>query len=257
MIKLKKIIHKFLSIFNLKITKINYGSKDFPIVEASKDEIELLKISGLKSMTSLQRRWALINAIKYVRNNNIQGDFVECGVWKGGNLIIYKNLNEKYQLGKKIYGYDTFKGMSEPTKYDDNFLDVNAKEEWLKNKSKDDINLSFNCYSSLDDVKENLKMYSQNKNLDDVKLIMGKVEETLSINSNLPNEISILRLDTDWYESTKIELDILYPKLVNGGVLIIDDYGHWKGARKAVDEYFFGKKVIKNFIDYSCRMIIN
>ena len=219
MIKLKKIIHKFLSIFNLKITKINYGSKDFPIVEASKDEIELLKISGLKSMTSLQRRWALINAIKYVRNNNIQGDFVECGVWKGGNLIIYKNLNEKYQLGKKIYGYDTFKGMS-------------------------------------DDVKENLKMYSQNKNLDDVKLIMGKVEETLSINSNLPNEISILRLDTDWYESTKIELDILYPKLVNGGVLIIDDYGHWKGARKAVDEYFFGKKVIKNFIDYSCRMII-
>ena len=146
--------------------------------------------------------------------------------------------------------------MSEPTKYDDNFLDVNAKEEWLKNKSKDDINLSFNCYSSLDDVKENLKMYSQNKNLDDVKLIMGKVEETLSINSNLPNEITILRLDTDWYESTKIELDILYPKLVNGGVLIIDDYGHWKGARKAVDEYFFGKKVIKNFIDYSCRMII-
>ena len=85
---------------------------------------------------------------------------------------------------------------------------------------------------------------------------MGKVEETLSINNNLPNEISILRLDTDWYESTKMELDILYPKLVKGGILIIDDYGHWKGARKAVDEYFLGKKVVKNFIDYSCRMII-
>ena len=117
---IKKIIKKFLAIFNLKITKINYGKIDFPIVEASDEEKHLLEISGRYSMTNLFKRWSLINAIKHVKNENIDGDLVECGVWKGGNLIIYDHLNEKYQMKKKIYAFDTFSGMSEPTNHDKN-----------------------------------------------------------------------------------------------------------------------------------------
>jgi hypothetical protein len=73
---------------------------------------------------------------------------------------------------------------------------------------------------------------------------------------NLPEQISILRLDTDWYTSTKIELEVLYKKLVKGGILIIDDYGHWQGARKAVDEYFKNKNIWLHYVDYTCRYII-
>ncbi|WP_415320606.1 TylF/MycF/NovP-related O-methyltransferase [Candidatus Pelagibacter sp. Uisw_092] len=255
--QLKKIIHKFFSLFNLKITKKNYGLNDFPIVEATKDEIELLNTSSKYSMTSLPRRWALINAIKQVKNQNIEGDFVECGVWKGGNLIIYNNLNKKYQLQKNIFGYDTFSGMSEPTIHDNNFLNINAKKEWeSNNNNSSNVNNSFNCYSSLEEVKKNILHATKNSSLENTKLILGKVEETLDINENLPQKISILRLDTDWYESTKKELEILYPKLVKGGILIIDDYGQWKGSKKAVDEYFKNENVIKHFIDFSCRMII-
>lgn len=252
--QLKKIIHKFFGLFNLKITKKNYGLNNFPIVEATKDEIELLNTSSKYSMTSLPRRWALINAIKHVKNQNIEGDFVECGVWKGGNLIIYNNLNEKHQLKKNIFGYDTFSGMSEPTIHDNNFLNINAKKEWENdNNNNTNVNNSFNCYSSLEEVKNNIR--DNSSSLDNIILIMGKVEDTLTIKNNLPEKISILRLDTDWYESTKIELELLYPKLVKGGVLIIDDYGQWKGSRKAVDEYFQDNHVVKHFIDFSCRMI--
>ena len=252
----KKLVHKFFALLNLKITKLNYGHKEFPIVEANQDEIKLLETSAKYSMTSLARRWALINAIKHVKNQNIEGDFVECGVWKGGNLIIYSSLNKKYNLQKEIFGYDTFSGMSEPTIHDNNFLNINAKDEWEKNKKSDNINLSFNCYSSLEEVKMNIKLSSGNKSLDNINLIEGKVEDTLKISKNLPEKISILRLDTDWYESTKIELEVLFPKLSKGGILIIDDYGQWKGSRKAVDEFFLNQNVVMNYIDFSCRMII-
>ena len=93
--------------------------------------------------------------------------------------------------------------------------------------------------------------------LKNLNFIEGKVEDTLKLPKNLPDKISILRLDTDWYESTKAELEILYPKLSKNGILLIDDYGHWKGARKAVDEFFNDKNVTKHYIDFSCRMIIN
>ena len=70
-----------------------------------------------------------------------------------------------------------------------------------------------------------------------MKFIKGKVENSLLESSNLHEKISLLRLDTDWYESTLIELEILYPKLAKGGILILDDYGDWLGSKKAVDEY--------------------
>jgi O-methyltransferase len=84
--------------------------------------------------------------------------------------------------------------------------------------------------------------------------IQGDVMETLP--KDAPSEIAVLRLDTDWYESTRHELIHLYPRLVVGGVLIIDDYGHLLGARKATDEYLDGHRILLDRIDYSARIAI-
>jgi hypothetical protein len=85
-------------------------------------------------------------------------------------------------------------------------------------------------------------------------LIAGKVEETLP--EHAPESIALLRLDTDWYESTRHELEHLFPRVVAGGVLLLDDYGHWKGSRKAVDEYFAaqGITMLLNRVDYTGRL---
>ena len=89
-----------------------------------------------------------------------------------------------------------------------------------------------------------------------IKFVKGKVEETLSIYK--PEKIALLRLDTDWYESTKTELEELYDNVVSKGVIIIDDYGHWEGCRKAVDEFIKKRNlcVLLNRIDYTGRLIV-
>ena len=107
---------------------------------------------------------------------------------------------------------------------------------------------------SLEEVKNFTKKLFLD--IEDFYFIKGRVENTLIDKKNLPRSISILRLDTDLYESTKIELEILYPLLIEKGILIIDDYGDFVGCRKAVDEYFFDKNVLMIGIDKSCRVII-
>jgi hypothetical protein len=90
-----------------------------------------------------------------------------------------------------------------------------------------------------------------------IMLIAGAVEETLKLAKHLPTSIAALRLDTDWHSSTAIALEVLYPRLIHGGVLIVDDYGHWLGAKKAVDDYFKRKGRIKfSSIDYTAIIAI-
>ena len=243
--------------------KINYDlikkkpydvSKNFP--EISEFEKELFDICSNYSMTSFDGMFSLMKSLDFIIQNNVDGDFVECGVWKGGNLIMFQKYIEKYTLNKKIYAYDTFEGMSEPAEIDKTFEGESAslqldKLEKKKVDRKKNI-LVADC--SLEEVKNNLKKYTTRTNLTYIK---GKVEDTLINKKNLPNKISILRLDTDWYSSTKKELEILYPLLEKNGILYIDDYGYWQGARKAVDEFFEDKKVTMFKIDFTARMIIN
>jgi hypothetical protein len=179
------------------------------------------------TMTSVERITELYNSLEYIRMNNIKGDFVECGVWKGGNIIgILEYLSYHNITNVNVWLYDTFNGMTTP---DDRDVDIN-------NKKASDIFEDVKCFSSLNEVKNNLS--NTKFNMNNVKFIVGDVCETLKDNNNLPNEICLLRLDTDWYESTKKEIEVLYPILVSKGVLIIDDYGHWKGSKLAIDEYF-------------------
>tara|TARA_B100000925_G_C21961930_1_gene453783 strand:- start:291 stop:998 length:708 start_codon:yes stop_codon:yes gene_type:complete len=234
-------MNNFLKIFKQK--------KNDVIEEMTSEENKLIDKCIKYSMTTRLRMWSLINSINYVSNKNIKGDFVECGIWKGGNIMIFNILNKKKKLNKKIYGYDTFEGMPLPSQFDYKYdgrsaLDLfkkrtNSKDGWAK--------------STFDEVKNNLL---RECSMDNTHLVKGLVENTLLVKKNLPKKISILRLDTDFYESTKIELEILFPLLEKNGVLIIDDYGHYKGARKAVDEYF-KKKPFLIYVDHSCRVFIN
>jgi O-methyltransferase len=247
MVNFKKIIKIFFKIFGLK-KKIIFSLEKL-IPEISETEKNIIEACGKYSMTSKLRMYVLSQAIKYVKNENIEGDFVECGIWKGGNIILFNKFNLLYDLKKKIYGFDTFEGMSEPNELDKH-NNIAAKE---LAKSYGIKKMSDWCYSSYNEVVKNI---SENTIIDNIFLIKGNVEQTLLEEKNLPEKISILRLDTDWYASTKIELEMLYKRLVKGGILIIDDYGHWQGARKAVDEYFKNKNIWLHYVDYTCRYII-
>jgi hypothetical protein len=230
----------------------------FPI-ELDEKEIEIIdyiKRNGL-AMASRERLFATILSCKYVIDNNIEGDFVECGVYKGGNSIIAAAMFKLNNSNKKVYLYDTFEGMTESTNMDVEIWDsVTAKERY--NLIKNDTKLNSSpipnkwAYCPIDDVKANFQKYEVLT--DNVVFVKGDVVETLE--KTTPNKISILRLDTDFYESTKKEMEVLYDKLVIGGVLIIDDYGHWAGCKKAIDDFFVkrGARPFLHYIDYTARI---
>jgi len=210
-------------------------------------------ISHVKSytMTSPERVVSLINAIKYIYSNRIEGDIVECGVWRGGSMmVVAKTLLNLKLLDKSLFLYDTYEGMSEPSDKDVSFDGFTAKSLLDEREKKEDDYIW--CYSTLEEVKNNLFStgYDQNK----INFIVGKVEDTIP--DSMPKKIALLRLDTDWYESTYHELEHLFPLLQNGGVIIIDDYGHWQGARRATDDYIKNNniKILLNRIDYTGRI---
>ena len=220
-------------------------------VEANTFERDLINSCLRLSMTGPIRMWSVLQSLKHIKQNFVEGSFVECGIWRGGNLALMSKYSVYLELKQSIIGFDTFEGMPQADEIDKDFLD-NSANEIMRNSIKDERIPNIHCYASLEQVKNNLN----NLGVKNVRLIKGKVEDTLQVSENIPDRISLLRLDTDWYESTKIELEVLYPRLQSGGVLIIDDYGHYQGARKAVDEYFKGKKIWMHYIDYTCRLII-
>lgn len=247
---IKSILNKILSKFGHEIVHSEYLfqlKKNTIIEEINSEQKELLNNALKYSGVGIIPTWMLINSIKYINDKKIEGDFVEAGVWRGGSLIILKKLIEKYKLNKKIYGYDTFEGMPEPSEVDVKWNNISAAHK-AKIK-KDDW-----CKCSIEDVKKNILTVLND--LKDINLIKGLVEETLLVESNLPKKISLLRLDTNFYKSTKVELEILFPRLSKGAILIIDDYGNWKGAKKAVDE-FFGDRAFLIYLDHGVRMYIN
>ncbi|XDD51544.1 TylF/MycF/NovP-related O-methyltransferase [Leptospira sp. WS92.C1] len=184
--------------------------------------------------------------------NKIEGDIVECGVWRGGSMMATAYRLMHLKASRMLYLFDTFDGMSPASSEDVSIIGENAKSYLdLKKKTEDD---TMWAYAPIERVKENL--YGTQYPKDKIHFIKGKVENTLP--HKKLKKIAILRLDTDWYNSTLHELETLFPLLVKGGVLIIDDYGHWQGARKAVDEYIKRKKVkiFLNRVDYTCRLAI-
>jgi predicted O-methyltransferase YrrM len=204
------------------------------------------------TMTSSQRLAALGDAVDYVLARGIPGAFVECGVWRGGSgMMMAHRLMRHGKSDRELYLYDTFDGMSEPTEFD---IQANSGKAAADLLASADKSTAVWAYSPLDDVKRNLARTGY----PDARLhfVVGKVEDTIP--AEAPEQIALLRLDTDWYESTRHELEHLYPRLAPGGVLIIDDYGHWEGARRAVDEYLAAHDIslLLNRIDYTGRIAL-
>jgi len=223
------------------------------IPDATPSQIEIVAAVRELTMTSPERILSLCNAVKYLSDNKIDGDFVECGVWRGGSMAAAAMTlldSPTAKSDRRLWMYDTFDGMSEPTELDVDFTGQTA-EALLTQQDKADAK-SVWCRSPLEQVKSTME--ETGFPIDQVVFVQGKVEDTLPVQS--PDQIAMLRLDTDWYESTRCELEHLFPKLVVGGVLIVDDYGHWEGCRRAVDEYFEKHNIamLLNRIDYTGRI---
>ena len=205
------------------------------------------------SLTSLERMYALYKSVEYVVKSQIPGDFVECGVWRGGSAMVMAHaLIKMKETSRRIWLYDTFEGMSKPSEEDTSCSDGSmAINKWRTKQTKDHCEWD---YASLDEVTQNMLLTGYPE--ENLFFIKGRIEDTVP--EHMPSRIALLRLDTDWYESTKHELNHLFPLLIKHGILIIDDYGHWAGSRKAVDEYFSQKKlpILLNRIDYTGRIAV-
>jgi hypothetical protein len=245
---IKAAIHKTFRFFGLDIVEFPGQEQAYP-PDFGKDETEIVREVRPWTMTSVERIYALIQAVRYVSANNIAGDIVECGVWKGGSMAaIARTLIQLQDVKRDLYLFDTFEGMSEPTAKD---IDYSGKQaaEVLREES------GFKCADApLEQVKEVL--YGTGYPRERIHFVRGKVEQTVP--ASAPDSISLLRLDTDWYTSTKHELVHLFPRLAQAGVIIIDDYGHWRGSREACDEYFAQNRIpiLLNRIDYTGRIAL-
>lgn len=192
------------------------------------------------------------DAINYILKNNIEGAIVECGVDSGHFEYIWINELMKNNVVRDIFLYDTFSGLVEPSDHDYTCEDATIykmnKEEvyntW-KNSVIDDKTNAW-CYTPLEKVQDRLN--STGYPIDKLHYIVGDVMVTLKEKTNIPEKIAILRLDTDWYESSKFELEQMYDNVVIGGVIIFDDYYHWNGQRKATDEFFKSINIDYEFV---------
>jgi O-methyltransferase len=202
------------------------------------------------TMTSIERMYALYRSVKYVVESQIPGAVVECGVWRGGSMMLAaRTLLLAGVDDRELYLFDTYKGMSQPTERDVSWTGAPAEQRW-REQQRGDVNEW--AFASVEEVKRNLA--GTGYPMERVNLVEGRVEETIPVNA--AERIALLRLDTDWYDSTYHELVHLFPRLERGGVLIVDDYGHWKGAREAVDQYFAETRspMLLNRIDYTGRV---
>ena len=215
-------------------------------------EATVLKTVRPYTMTSTERVLALVQATRYVSRNRVPGAFVECGVWRGGSMLASAlTLCAEGDTERELFLFDTFEGMSAPTDADRD-LAGSAASDLLASSPKGS---SVRADANLEDVKHTMSLVGYPP--ERIHFVAGKVEDTLP--HAALGEIALLRLDTDWYESTAHELKHLYPALAVGGVLIIDDYGHWMGARRATDEYFAQPGVaplLLHPIDYTGRIAV-
>lgn len=183
-----------------------------------------------------------VNALNYILDNNIEGVIVECGVESGDFEYLWIEQLKKRNQIRDIYMYDTFNGLTEPGEYDYTAntavlykMDANeVYNVWKKNQINEITNTW--CYRPLEYIKKRLN--ETNYPQEHLFYIKGDVLDTLKIKENLPDKIAILRLDTDWYKSSLFELEMLYDRVVENGVIIFDDYYHWDGQRRATDDFF-------------------
>jgi O-methyltransferase len=204
------------------------------------------------TQTPPERIAALVASVEYVVRKQIPGDVVECGVWRGGSMMaVASTLVKLGATDRELWLYDTYEGMTAPTVEDIDYSGASMYEIDQAARAAGEVGGTppGTDISSVQSV-----IASTGYPAERLHFVKGPVEDTIP--SEAPQRVALLRLDTDWYESTKHELMHLYPRLELGGVLILDDYGHFKGARKAVDEYFADDPILLARVDYGARVAV-
>jgi len=183
------------------------------------------------TMTNPQRCRVLWNLSREVLEKGVQGCFVECGVWKGGSAAVMGLAIAHSGQRRDLHLFDSFEGLPEPTE-----KDGSAAKDYSGGRASGAL-LSVNkCREGLQPVQEFLIERLQ---FDEARthFHVGWFQNTLPQVAPKLKEIALLRLDGDWYESTKLCLEYLYPLLSPGGVVILDDYNGWEGCRRATEEF--------------------
>ena len=234
----------------LEVTRRGRELEGWRYADLSDEDKALVRAVKPYTMTSVEAVCALADAVRHVIAENVEGDIVECGVWRGGSMAaVARTLAALGSFERRLYLFDTFDGMPRPGERDVNFAGEAAEDLYRKRNGRGGG--SDWCRATEEDVARVMNGcgYDESK----IRLVKGRVEETIP--SEAPERIAILRLDTDWYESTLHELEHLFPRLSRGGVVIIDDYGHWRGARQAADEFFKRQTpgVYLHRVDYTVR----
>lgn len=190
------------------------------------------------TMCSRARLRGLHDAVQYALDHGIPGDIVECGAARGGSAALMGLMltNEPHRT---LWLFDTFEGLPPPTTDDPDYELAQAFVGTFR--------------ADLAEVVELLKRLNLAER---TRLIKGLFQDTVPVSP--VRAIAVLHLDGDWYQSVKVCLDHLYDRVSPGGVVQIDDYGHWAGARKAVDEFFArrGLRLGMKYLDYTGRQLI-
>jgi len=247
---IRRLPRKMLRRWGLDV--VAYPERTFP-ADFSEADIRAFEEVRDYTMTSPERVLALIEAVRYISRSGVPGTMVECGVWRGGSMMaVARTLLELGNSDRELFLFDTFEGMPRPGERDVNCYGESGLATFTVLAHGE--NGSAYCRAALRDVQRNLAGtgYSSRH----IHYVKGRVETTIP--ECAPSEIALLRLDTDWYESTLHELVHLFPRVSRRGIIIIDDYGHWQGARQATDEYLstLDSPIFLSRIDCTGRLIL-
>lgn len=187
------------------------------------------------TLTSVPLAYALYQAVRHIIRADLPGALVECGVWRGGSMALAAAMLAEFgDRRRELWLYDTFDWRWDQLADCDGFTLLGClKQGGVEEVGQDD---HLRMGTSVEEVGRLLASTGYPRDL--IRLVPGYVQDTIP--GQAASRIALLRLDTDLYESTLHELTHLYPRLVPGGILIVDDYGKLDGATHAVDEYFGG-----------------
>lgn len=204
------------------------------------------------TMISYDRLATLWLQVRYLDRNSIAGDLVECGIFKGGaiGMMALAHIASRSRPVRRLHLFDSFEGLPQPQAD----MDGSQATEFVDGRASGAL-VTTGLLSCSADVSRTLLDERIHYPATLVEYHVGWFQETLPRDANSITDIGLLRLDGDWYESTRVCLEYLYPKVVRNGVIVIDDYGYWQGCHKAVDEFLSRQPgpIMLHHIDSSAR----
>ena len=208
-----------------------------------------------KTMLPPVRLYSLADAVDAIEQDKIAGDVVECGVWSGGALALAALWGERHGTTSRTYiGLDSFEGLPPPTEEDGEVLERFNRQSAKRGRIVDQALMKTGV--CVGDAADTVRQFydSVGISIAKVRFYSGWFQNTLPLVAKEVGSIAILRIDGDWYESTKICLEALYAQVPAGGFIIIDDYGTFTGCRRAVDEFREAQKISASliFVDKDC-----